>query len=246
MNTAALKGAEIQLSSAGDEEFFKTYVLPKAERFARIDGLPFGGGIHTNEFKKWKFLRRDDTHERVVGTIYFTNRIELTSFIRRTNCVVTLFRNAKINPGAIAGRDDPTEAKFISKQRDLFTEKSALEFATRFFEAAGHDPKNFWLYRKWHIAWGDPKDKTNYFPLPFYEFEWLRKDVEKVELGEVHHPQVVIMVSGLDQQILSYQRRNLPICGDFDDCSKKTGNAHPKFYPKPVRPDPMSRYFGTK
>ena len=172
-------------SSLSDEEFFRTYILPKSERFARIDGLPFDGMIQTNQFKKWKFLRREDTNERVVGEIFFTNKIELTSFIRGTNCVVTLFINFKINPGVIAVRDNPNEARFLSKQRDFFTEQSAQEFATRFFKAAGHNTNNFRLSQVQHMAWGNPKDKTNYFLLPFYHFEWLRKDVKKVELGEV-------------------------------------------------------------
>ncbi|MDQ6631505.1 MAG: hypothetical protein M3Y82_07080, partial [Verrucomicrobiota bacterium] len=96
-----------------------------------------------------------------------------------------------------------------------------------------------------HMAWGNPNDKTNYFPLPFYQFEWLRKDVKKVELGGTYYPQVFITVSGLDQQTLSYRRQNLPICGDFDVCSKK-GKKPNLFRTPPDHPNFTDRYLRSK
>ena len=52
------------------------------------------------------------------------------------------------------------------------------------------------------MGWGDPQDKKNYIPLPFYEYEWLRKDIQKVEPGRAY-PMVGVLISGITGTILN-------------------------------------------
>lgn len=211
--------AEGQTRAPGDEEFFETVILPRTLAFSTLPGLPFKGTLSTNDIVKWKFLRSVDSEERVVATIYITNRLSITLFIRGTNAVVTFFRDSRVNPHAIAGRDSSRAARFFHQEVDLLNDHTALDLASCFFSAAGHKTENFRLSRVWHLGWGDPADREKYIPLPFYEFEWLRKDVAEVKPGEVHHPQVKIVVSGLTRTVLIYERLNLPVCGDFADRS---------------------------
>lgn len=213
--------AEAAGVAAADQEFFDKYVAPVARKFAEVPGIPKGSLDLERSLLKWKFWLQDESSIRVAASLYFTNRILVDLFIKDTNCVVVHFRDSRFNPHIIAAPDSSREkARFFAQQKDTFTEESALSFATEFLKQVGHDPENFRLDRRQHLGWGDPEDKTSYLQLPFYEFEWLRKDVKEVKPGEAHHPTIWITLSGLSRSVVSYSRLNLPICGDFDDCAK--------------------------
>ncbi len=205
-----------RLTSIEENGFYLRYVLPTASKFARLPQLGLTNWLDENTAIRWEFDYIWNTNVMVLARLYLTNRITFSVDIERTNCVVSYLNNAKINPRSIAGRATPEKAKFFSTMTNCFDDRSALEFATAFFKAAGHQPKSFHPPKIWHMGWGDPADKSNYIPLPFYEFEWLRKDVGVVQPGEVHHPRVILVVSGISRQVLSYQRLFLPVTGDFE------------------------------
>ncbi|MEI2722227.1 MAG: hypothetical protein V9H26_01420 [Verrucomicrobiota bacterium] len=196
--------------------FYEKIAFPLAQAFARLPQLPFGRDIQTKDVLKWRCDYVWNTNIMVGVSLYFTNRMLIDLSVKGTNCAVLFFGDGRVNPHAIAGHESPTKANAFSRMTNSFDDHSVLEFATAFFKAARHQPKNFHPPKVWHMGWGDPADKRNYIPLPFYEFEWLRKDVGLVQPGEVHHPRVIVVVSGISGQVLSYQRLFLPITGDFE------------------------------
>ena len=205
-----------RLTSTEENDFYLRYVLPTASKFARLPQLGLTNRLDENTAVRREFDYIWNTNVIVLARLYLTNRTTFSIDIESTNCVVSYFNNAKINPRSIAGRESPEKAKFFSTMTNRFDDRSALEFAAAFFKAIGHHAENFHPPKVWHMGWGDPADKATYVALPFYEFQWLRKDVRVVQPGEVHHPRVIVVASGISGQVLSYQRLFLPIRGDFE------------------------------
>ncbi|MHB8521500.1 MAG: hypothetical protein ACYDH9_12185 [Limisphaerales bacterium] len=212
--------AQSPAHSLTEEEFFVRFLFPKAREFARIPGLPFPSGLNTNLVKLWKIDRVADQGARTLGKIYLTNGISIWLHINNTNCVVSSFTDSKAFRVAIRGWNDPAEARFLATQRDYFTERTALEFATAFLEAAGNKPENFKLVTAGR--YGAIGLKTVESPLPFYEYEWVPKDAKKVKPGQVVYPHVDILVAGMTRTVVNYDRLYLPVTGDSDSEGSET------------------------
>lgn len=57
--------------------------------------------------------------------------------------------------------------------------------------------------------------EPQYIGLPFYEVEWLRKDVTQGQ-NTVVSPSVRIIVSGLISNLVYYSALTMPLQGDFE------------------------------
>lgn len=155
-----------------------------------------------------------------------TNRRFLDIQVSGTNCAVWHFGDGHVNPLAIAGQDDPAKAKFFAKVPNQFSDVSARAFAESFVRAVGNNLDKFRLTKAWQVAWGDPQDKKNYLPLPFYEYEWRRIDVQHVEPG-MAYPSINVIVSGITKKIISYDRLYLPVVGEFEPTSPSDQHQKP-------------------
>ncbi|MHB8521502.1 MAG: hypothetical protein ACYDH9_12195 [Limisphaerales bacterium] len=206
-----------------DEEFFGRFLLPAAQRFAKLPGMPFPRGLSTNLITQWKIDRVTGQDVRAIGHISLKNRMFLILLIKDTNCGVFSFNCPKINPNRICTQPDATEAKVLADQRNYFTMESALKFATNFLKAAGHNPENFRLIQAEQYAWGFEQRAAGRrvdhdIQLPFYSFMWRRKDAKAAEPGhEWLLPSITLDVSGLDRTVIDYHTMSLPITGDFEE-----------------------------
>ncbi len=208
--------AEPRLPPSEERTFYQSYVRPTVERFVQIPQLGFSNQVEKISTARWELDYIWNTNEVVLARIYLTNRVTLTVQIKGTNCAVSYYNNAKVNPLGVAGDESPERAIHYGKLKNTLDDQSALKLARDFFIAAGHQPRHFNFPNIWRLGWGNPDDKKNYIPLPFYEFTWLRKDVGVIEPGQVFYPRVRVVVSGLTQEVLTYSRFSLPILGDFD------------------------------
>lgn len=201
--------------SAEEAIFYEKIAFPLAQAFTRLPQLPIGRGINTNDVVKWRCDYVWNTNVMVGTSLYLSNRMLIDLQVKGTNCAVLSFSDGHINPLGMAGREDPAKARFFSKMPNQFTDASALAFAKEFIKAAGNNLDNFRLTKAWQVGWGDSQDKKNYIPLPFYEYEWLRKDITEVEPGRAY-PMVGVLISGITQKVIRYERLYLPIIGEFE------------------------------
>ena len=107
----------------------------------------------------------------------------------------------------------------LLKQNKL-SEKKALALARKYFNALGHDEKNFRPPEIQQGTWISSNTNYPFGHLPAYTVTWYRKDVTdaalKPETGEVYRqPHVEIEVSSIDSSLISYDRLYLAIGSDF-------------------------------
>jgi hypothetical protein len=212
--------ASVVLSSANAEQhsndevsFFEKHAFPFAQKFLLLPQLPFERPIQTNDVLKWRCEYVSNSGGMVGVFLSLTNKKFINLRVSGTNCAVWHFADGQTNPLGIAGRDDPTKAKFYSEQPNRFTLDSALLFTEEFAKAAGENLGSFRLIKSWQITWGDPSDKTNHILLPFYEFQWIEKNVKEPEAG-VLYPSIHVIVSGITKKVVSYDRLQMPVVTD--------------------------------
>lgn len=95
-------------------------------------------------------------------------------------------------------------------------DKTALELAKKYFQRQGHKAEDFQTPNLTHGYWVGKPEHLNH-RLPYYKVEWYRKDVTQAQLdsGIAALPQVIIEVSGLTSNLVSYSKIGLPIGRDF-------------------------------
>jgi hypothetical protein len=116
-------------------------------------------------------------------------------------------------PGTLTGGE--LEAVKALNLRNKLTKKKALEIAKWHFKAMGLKEKDFHPPEFWQVG-GDP-GVSDYFPVPFYEATWYRKDVN-VEADSATGklmPQIHITVSGVTTNIIGYSKAYMPVGHDY-------------------------------
>lgn len=201
--------------TAEEVAFFEKIAFPFAQALTRLPQLPVGREINTNDVVKWRCDYIWNTNVMVGVSLYLTNRMLIDLQVKGSNCALWFFGDGHVSPLGIAGRDDPAKARFFSKMPNQFTDASALAFAKEFIKAVGNNLDNFRLTKAWQVGWGDSRDKKAFIPLPFYEYEWLRKDIQEVEPGRAY-PMVGVLISGITQKVIRYGRHQLPVIGEFE------------------------------
>lgn len=116
--------------------------------------------------------------------------------------------------------DPQNEAQMLqlASASNCLSISTALDLANRYFHLQGHQQKNFHPVVFRQITWAESVPSRR-IVLPFYEAEWVRRDVPlPVEKNESIYPSVTVIVSGLKSNFIAYSKILLPFGygRDFD------------------------------
>jgi hypothetical protein len=196
-------------------------MLPLTQQFCVKVGMTNFTEISTDQIKRY---RREDFYERpgCMAELTLTNKYHFSSHTEKDKSEVWDFQqNQQTTYHSLndASLDKIRAYQDLLKQNKL-SEKKAVALARKYFNALGHDEKNFHSPEILQGYWISMNQKFPSGRLPAYTVTWYRKDVTKEQLdpstGEVYRqPSVEIEVSGIDSSLISYHRNFLPIGSDF-------------------------------
>lgn len=191
-------------------------MLPVVRGFIRRHEIPVDSDFQTNEISRWKFSfykKRNGGQ----GDVRLQNRYAFMGRVEKGKAEIWNFKDGAIKTYYdmfFASRKEIEVAKALNLKNKL-DKKAAIELATKYFKLQGHKVENFHppecLQRYW--AGTNLSEDHN---LPYYGVEWFRKDVKMtdVEQGFVR-PSVVIEVSGITTNLISYTKSGMPLGSDF-------------------------------
>ena len=215
---ATSTSAEVATNLA--DSYLLQTMLPLAQNFCVKVGATNFTRINTNQIKRY---RREDFYERsgCLTELYLTNKYHFSSYTEKEKSEICSFYQNQQK--TYISLDDAPVGKIKAVQallkQNKLNEKKALTLARKYFNALGHDEKNFRPPIIQQGYWVSGNDKYPSGRLPNYTVTWYRNDVTKEQLapgsGEAMLPEVRIEVSGIDSSLIRYDKLFLPLGSDF-------------------------------
>jgi hypothetical protein len=200
--------------------FLRREMIPLAKQFIHRNGLPSApSDLRTNDLKRCEIEFPGHWHG-IAGDMILTNGYEFNFLSDGTNTDICGFSSGiKTTYNLENAPNAKIEAVRALNAKNRLNNNSALSLAKYFFKLQGHKEDDFHPPIFGQYRWGEPNE-ADYVPFPFYMAQWYRKDVrmEEREEGRTDLPMVMIEVSGITSNLVSYQKYYLPfgIGRDFE------------------------------
>lgn len=216
---ATSASAEVVTNMA--DPYLVNTMLPLAQQFCAKVNMNQFTNISTNQIKRYNHYGYFSDRPGCITQLTLTNKFVFWFHTEKDKSEVESFQqNQQTTYHSLndASLDKIKAYEALLKQNKL-SEKRALALARKYFNALGHDEKNFHPPEILQGYWVSMNEKFPSGRLPAYTVTWYRKDVTKEQLapgsGEAMLPEVVIEVSGIDSSLISYHKYFMPIGSDF-------------------------------
>ena len=200
-----------------EQAFLHKKMIPLAEEFVKRNELP-STSFRTNDMK-YRVVFFTAGRKGCIADLSLKNGYAFGFHSEGTNSEVWSFSSGEKRYYNLVGA--PTEkieaVKSLLSQNKL-NDKTALNLARKFFLLQGHKEENFHPPEIRQSAWVGAEGETDTKGfLPYYEVEWYRKDVKPQDRlkGVVGFPYIKIEISGINSNLISYDKGFMPIGRDF-------------------------------
>lgn len=204
---------------AGEMEqgYLAKHCIPLVRDFMRKHRPSYSADFPTNNITHWRVEYEPDS-EVVLSRLMLDRRYAFLFIGNKTTNGIQSFKDKGSSwSDSLMDPSREKEMREIASRTNLLNDSTALALAKECFRLRGHDERNFHPVRFKQLvwAWGVPSRRI---VLPFYEADWARRDVKlPVEEIETIYPSVFIVISGLESNMVSYSKIQLPFgMGDFD------------------------------
>jgi hypothetical protein len=187
-------------------------MMPTVRQFILRNDLPRNSGSLTGDIVKWD-ISFPAHWPGVVGEVRLINQSRFDWSSDGTNSHVWCYHDGTKTSFNLAGAPlEKVEAVKGLILKNKLNDKTALDLAKTYFRLQGHKEEDFHPPEFGQYGWGE-KGESDYVPYPFYMARWYRRDVtrEDRESGNSTLPSVMIKVSGINSNLVSYHKWAIPI-----------------------------------
>ncbi len=213
--------ALILFSGCQSEEEKKLIILnqtmiPMVREFILRNEIPFDSNFTTNQISKWKF-QPYEKRKGGQGYVRLQNRYAFSFFFEKDKVEIWIFKDVAVKTyyDLFFAPQEKIDAVKALNLKNKLNEKTAIALATKYFKLQGHKLEDFHppecLQRYW--AGTNLSEDHN---LPYFGVEWYRKDVNMADVEQgFTRPSVLIEVSGITTNLISYSKFSMPVGSDF-------------------------------
>ncbi|MBF8297250.1 MAG: hypothetical protein HW389_3795 [Bacteroidetes bacterium] len=214
----------LALGQNNEVAYLQERMLPAVRDFIRRNQLAYDPDFPTNRIRHYRVEFAPEI-DAVFSRMMLEKKYAFLLSEKAKVCEIWSFQDTETRPFRDYSNVTPEEREVILSRTNVLNKQSVLALAAKHFKLQGHREENFHPPEFWQHVLGEKNpDPATHLPLPLYEATWYRKDVkleERNSLGFAGMPNVLIIVSGLNSNLVYYSKVAMPVGRDSDEVQKK-------------------------